>query len=335
MSAVRGLRRSVMRGSRTGAAKDEGWATSRCGGSAVRGELRGGRVRSRGARAGATRRRSGPGSAVAGPVPPLSYPPPSATRKPNTGVAVPRVVPRAAAPSAPAAFESIRRSSRAHLTLGALLVIACAAPAGAQIIKVPRAAEPAVWTSLGIALFQTQGVDDGRTRSAWDMARSSAAQYRGSLEWAIRNQASIGLVGTFARVPFRYLHRSDEEPPPVPCPRCDAHLDISSLGLQFHVGGGLGLHQVIQAQAGITRYSNLRADNGLRLAPRSDQDLSFAVGYGFGYSVSPRFQISIVQDFGFVLHQREGLSGNEGSTIQQRTTRLNVRYGLFRQKPKV
>jgi hypothetical protein len=255
---------------------------------------------------------------------------------------VPRVVPRAAAPSVScrptsgAASGAAAPLARLALgALGALLVIACAAPADAQIIRVPRVAEPAVWTSLGVALFQTQGVTDGRTNSAWDLGRSSAAQYRGSLEWAIRNQASIGLVGTFARVPFRYYHRSPTEPPPVPCDRCDAHVDISSLGLQFHVGGGLGLHQVIQAQAGITRYSNLRADNGLRLAPRSDQDLSVAVGYGFGYSVSPRFQISIVQDFGFVLHQREGLNGDEGSTIQQRTTRLNVRYGLFRQKPKV
>jgi hypothetical protein len=254
---------------------------------------------------------------------------------------VPRVVPRAAAPSAScgAASPFARRAPLARLALvalGALVVFSCAAPAGAQIIKVPRAAEPAVWTSLGVALFQTQGVNDGRTRSAWDLGGSSAAQYRGSLEWATRNQSSIGLVGTFARVPFRYLHRSANEPPPVPCDRCDAHVDISSLGLQFHIGGGPGLHQVIQVQGGVTRYSNFRADeDGQRLAPESDQDLSFTLGYGFGYSVSPRFQISVVQDFGFVLHQREGLSGNERSTIQQRTTRLNVRYGLFRQKPKV
>ena len=244
---------------------------------------------------------------------------------------MPRVIRRAAPPARPALVSVV-----ALVTLVAALALpSAAAPAGAQIIRVPRSAEPAVWTSLGIALFQTQGLTDGRTNAVWDLGRSSAVQYRGSIEWAIRNQSSIGIVGTYARLPFRYFHRSTTEQPPVPCDGCDAHVDVTSLALQFHAGGGPGLHQVLQAQGGITRYSNLRADDGPRLAPRADQDLSFALGYGFGYSISPRFQISIVQEFGAALHQREGLAGNEGSTIQQRSTRLTVRYGLFRQKPKV
>ena len=59
------------------------------------------------------------------------------------------------------------------------------------------------------------------------------------------------------------------------------------------------------------------------------------IGNGFGYGVSDRLQITLVQDFGVLFHQRTGLAGNEGSTIQQRITRLGVRYGLFRQRPGV
>jgi len=213
-----------------------------------------------------------------------------------------------------------------------------AAPAGAQIITLPRSGEPVVWASAGIGLFQTAGVVDGRTNSVWDIG-TSTAQYRASIETGIGNQSSVGLTGTFASVPFEYRRRSAEAPVPAPensCDRCDARLDVSSLALSFHAGGGPGLHQVIEAQAGVTRFANFRADDGRELAPLSgDRDLSFAFGYGFGYSVGPRFQISVVQDFGFVFHQREGLPANQGGTVQQRTTRLNVRYGVGSRKPGV
>jgi hypothetical protein len=246
--------------------------------------------------------------------PPLSYPPSRASRKPITGVAVSR-----------------RTTAFAILTCLALL----AAPAGAQIIRVPRSSDPVVWTSVGVALLQTQSVVDGRTNSVWDLDGSSAAQYRASIEMPIANQSTIGITGTYARMPFEYRLRSTDAPvPDESCTRCDAHLDVSSIALAFHAGGGLGLHQVIEAQAGVTRYSNLRADDGRTLAPTSgDTDLSFAFGYGVGYAVSPRFQITLVQDFGFALHQRDGLGGGERSTVQQRMTRLGVRYGLGSKRP--
>jgi hypothetical protein len=264
----------------------------------------------------------GAGSTVAARVPPLSYPPPRASRKPNTGVAVPR-----------------RTTALTALTCLVTSLTLRAAPAAAQIIRVPRSGEPAVWGSIGVALFQTQSIIDGRTNSVWYLDGSSAAQYRGSIEKGIGNQSTIGITGTYARVPFEYRVRSDDEPVPSPensCARCDARVDVSSLALSFHAGGGLGLHQVIEAQAGVTRFTGLRADDGRKLAPLSgDTDLSFALGYGFGYALSPRLQIALVQDFGFVLHQRDGLRGGDRSTIQQRTTRLGVRYGLVGRRPGV
>jgi hypothetical protein len=212
-----------------------------------------------------------------------------------------------------------------------------AAPAGAQIIRVPRSGDPVVWTSVGVALFQTQSVIDGRTNSIWDLDGSSAAQYRASIEVRVANQSTIGIVGTYARMPFEYRVRSADAPvPEESCTRCDAHLDVSSVALAFHAGGGLGLHQVIEAQAGVTRYSDLRADDGRSLAPTSgDTDFSFAFGYGVGYAASPRFQIALVQDFGWSLHQRDGLGGGESSTAHQRVTRLGLRYGLGSKRPGV
>jgi hypothetical protein len=264
----------------------------------------------------------GGGSAVASTVPPLSYPPPRASRKPITGVAVSR-----------------RTTAFAVLTCLSTCLPVLAEPAGAQIIKVRRSGVPVAWTSAGVSLFQSQTVVDGRTNSIWVLEESSAAQYRASIEMPIANQSTIGIVGAYARMPFEYRLRSADEPVPSPansCTRCDAHLDVSSIALAFHAGGGLGLHQVIDAQAGVTRFHNLRADDGRALAPTSgDTDLSFAFGYGVGYATSARFQITLVQDFGFAFHQRDGLSGGERSTIQQRMTRLSVRYGLGSRKPSV
>jgi hypothetical protein len=136
-------------------------------------------------------------------------------------------------------------------------------------------------------------------------------------------------------VPFRYLNGPGTTPPPTPCDGCDGHIDVSSLVGLFRIGGGEGFHQVIEGQAGVTRYSKLRADDGTELAPDTDQDFTFALGYGVGYGLGPRFQISVVQDFGFNLHQKAGLTNNANTTIQNRVTRLTLRYGLFSQKPKV
>lgn len=223
------------------------------------------------------------------------------------------------------------------VTIALLCALAAsAAPAHAQIIRLPRSAEPRVWTSAGVSLYQMGGVVDGRTQSVWDLGRSSAVQYRGSVEWGIRNQSSVGLTGSFARVPFRYFGAPPDAGNAATCQQCDAHVDLSSLALSFHGGGGPGLHQVIEASAGVTRFANFRADDGRDLAPLGgDRDFSFSFGYGVGYGFGPRLQVTLVQDFGMLLHQRTGLASNEGSTIQQRITRLGLRYGLFRKRPGV
>jgi hypothetical protein len=213
------------------------------------------------------------------------------------------------------------------LPLAALALLAQSAEA--QIIRVPKntSGEPAFWGSAAIGLLQLQAIDDGRSQSRWDFG--SAVQYRASLEYAISRGNSVGVSGTFSRAPMTY--RAFSVPVPLPgggsCLDCDAKADVTSLAATFHAGGGLGFHQVIELSAGALMYRNFKTDDGEELPPERDTDFTFALGYGFGYTVNRTFQINLVQDAVLGVHQKEGLSGNARTTNQQYVTRLGVRFG--------
>ena len=207
------------------------------------------------------------------------------------------------------------------------MLVLSAVPAESQVRRrVPRVAEPSIWVSGGIGLFNGNDVSDGATNSAWDFGRASNPLYRLSAEKAIGRTSSIGLTGTYLRAPFTYLGPGGENS----CTRCAAHLNVASLGASFHVGGGVGLHQVIEASAGAIRYFNLKQDSdGTSLAPTDGNiDPYFTFGYGFGYSLNPAMQVSVVQDFGLAIHERTGLTSEDSNTLTQRTLRLNFRYGF-------
>ena len=208
-----------------------------------------------------------------------------------------------------------------------MLVILIAVPAQSQVRRrVPRAPEPAAWATVSVGLFNGNDVSDGRTESVWDFGRASNPQYRASLEKAISSTASIGGTAAYVRAPFTYFGPGGESS----CTRCAAHLDIATLGASVHVGGGLGLHQVIEASAGALAYRNLkRDDTGEKLAPvNGNIDPYFTFAYGFGYTLNPTAQLSIVQEFGLALHERTGLTSEDSNTLTQRTLRLNFRYGF-------
>lgn len=210
----------------------------------------------------------------------------------------------------------------------ALSLAVVAIPAESQVRRrVPqRAPEPSVWVSLGAGLFNANDVSDGATGSTWDFGRASNVQYRGALEKAINNTTSIGAAGTYVHLPFNYVGGTGG----AGCSRCAAHLDVVSLAASFHVGGGSGLHQVLEASAGVLQYRNLTRDSdGAALAPVDGNiDPYFTFGYGFGYSFRSTAQVSVVQDFGLALHERTGLTSEQSNTLRQRTIRLNFRYGF-------
>jgi hypothetical protein len=209
----------------------------------------------------------------------------------------------------------------------ALALLGCRADAQP---RPPRLAErPAYWGSLTAGLLQAQEVLDGRTNSVWQFARN-AAQYRATAELALDDGLSVGLQGSFApAVPTTYgtLGLANRPAPDACRPSCSASTDVAGLAAFGRVGGGRGLHQVIEATLGVVQFRNFRTDDGGRLPPTADTDLHASVGYGFGFGFGPRAAVSLVQEFGIVSHQRDGLARDQSALVQQRATRLSLRLG--------
>ncbi len=218
--------------------------------------------------------------------------------------------------------------------LAALTALAFAVPiAGAQVIQVPRRSDiPVAWGSLSAGFLRFDNdIADGDTRSVWRFG--STLQYRGSVEMDVGGAGAVGLAVGYANAPLSYFQPDQANPPPAddPCGfRCDAHAQVWQVMGSFHMGGGLGFHQVIDLSAGTTIYRDFRVDgSSAAIGPDSpDRDIALSVGYGFGYGLNRRVQIMLVQDAAYVMHQRTGLSGGDNSNTQQFTTRLGVRVGL-------
>ncbi len=211
--------------------------------------------------------------------------------------------------------------------LAGTLVLVFAATADGQVRRrVPRPVEPSVWMSASLGLFNGNDVSDGGTNSTWDFGRASTPQFRASIEKGMSNSISIGVVGSYAHVPFTYVGGGGDNS----CGRCAAHLDVMTLGASFRLAGATGFHQVLEASAGALQFRNLTRDSDdAALAPvDGNVDPFFTFGYGFGYGFSPNMQVSVVQDFGLALHEREGLSSEQSNTLRQRTIRANFRYGF-------
>ncbi|MEO8576841.1 MAG: hypothetical protein ABI556_09085, partial [Gemmatimonadales bacterium] len=189
----------------------------------------------------------------------------------------------------------------------AVMLMTLATSAGGQVRRrVPAVPEPGAWLSVGIGLFNGNDVSDGNTESTWDFGRASNPQYRASLEKAVNRTTSFGATASYVHLPFTYIGSGAS----ASCSRCAAHMDMIAAAGSFHVGGGTGLHQVLEASAGAVQYRNLRRDSDKSsLAPsKGNIDPYFTFGYGFGYAFDAITQVSVVQDFGLALHERDGLT---------------------------
>ena len=205
---------------------------------------------------------------------------------------------------------------------GLALMLVSAVTVDAQIIDSRQvgSGEPIAWTSLSIGWLQHDDLCDPGSESCWDFA--GAPQFRATMEMPMGRGATIGLAGTTARVPLIYRGGLLSG-----CTQCDADANVSQIFANVRIGGGSGFHQVIDLNGGITIFSNFRNENASRLDPSGTvSSFTFSVGYGFGYSLSQRFQLMLVQDYGMVIHKR--IAGSSTNTAQQYTTRLGARYGL-------
>lgn len=205
------------------------------------------------------------------------------------------------------------------VTLG---VTVFTADAAAQILQLPGKRRDVVWVTAWAGYYDPGSFADGRTNTDWLF--SDGLGWRASVEYGIGGGSAIGILGTFARMPLEVRSRSTGGP------SRDADGDIRSLQALFHAGGGAGLHQVIEVSAGVIEFRNFRAnDNGETIGPpEGDRDLTFSLGYGFGFGISTRAHIALVQDFGYTFHQRDGLPASSSRTTMNRSTRIGLRVGF-------
>ena len=182
--------------------------------------------------------------------------------------------------------------------------------------------------SFSVGVMDMSAVHDGSTNSDWQFGNS--VQYRISLEMPIQFQSTIGISGSFARVPLTYVPLDGIGT--TGCPgSCDADATVTQLLATFHAGGGaIGFHQILDLSLGATGYSGFRARlSGERLAPMQlDADITGGIGYGFGYTLSPDMQITLVQEGFLSVHQRTGVAGNEDTIGRQFVLRLGTRFGF-------
>ncbi|MEX1187349.1 MAG: hypothetical protein WEA80_12230 [Gemmatimonadaceae bacterium] len=221
------------------------------------------------------------------------------------------------------------------IALGLVALVGLAGSADAQIRRQqPAPGPPANWISVGIGAFSANSVSDGDSQTTWDFGNATSPLYRASLEKAFSNGMAVGLAGTYVRAPIIYFANftvdpNPENPAPF-CGRCDAEVDVYSLGVNFEAGSGMGLHQVYGGSIGVTRYANFeRTSDGVELRPTDAVNaLSGTFSYGFGYAFSPRTSVVGVYDIGLVYHSRDGLSSDQRNTLVPRTFRISLRQGF-------
>jgi hypothetical protein len=202
------------------------------------------------------------------------------------------------------------------------LLVAVSGAAESQIIRPTVRTRPIAWTSLSVGWFQQSMICGADTTACWNFG--GAPQFRGTLEMPVGNGAAIGIAATTARVPLTY---SGSLTQPGACGACDADANVSQVLANFRIGAGAGFHQVIDVSAGTTLYSNFRSSSGALLGTgRTVSDVTFGLGYGFGYSLSPRTQVVLVQEWALVLHERR--AGSSENTTTQQTIRIGGRVAL-------
>lgn len=210
-----------------------------------------------------------------------------------------------------------------RIVIIAFLIFA-AAPAGAQIMNVPKgslATDPAFVVSTAVGLQAIQSVFDGRTQTIWNF--SQAAEFGASLERSLGRGVSFGVGGSYAKVPLRYIDAATNN-------SSDAHVDVVTAGATFTAGGGVGFHQLVMISAGVIALQNFDVKTSALVSapPTRDIDPRLAVGYGFAYGFSPRSEAFIIQEYGVALHQSDGLQGGDRRQYQQQTTRIGYRLGI-------
>jgi hypothetical protein len=205
------------------------------------------------------------------------------------------------------------------MTLAAVAVFSAAVEA--QIVRRPAARRPLNWGGVSVGIAQGYTLDDGTTGARWSFG--SGLEYAARFEHPTGSGIAIGLQGAYARPSLTYAGPA--------CTNCDAKATVTQVMGLLHYGQGYTFHPIYELAAGAIGYSNFRASNdaGTRLgASGTDYDFKFSLGYGLGFGLSPNTAIEVVQEFGMVLHQKDGLSGSASNYPRVYVTRLGGKFAF-------
>ena len=198
-----------------------------------------------------------------------------------------------------------------------------------------------VWVSAGGGSLAVTSINDGATQSRWLFSTDPLWQLRGTIEKGIDAVTTIGVAASVGRADL-IVERLAPTPPgtalvattPVPSTcrvSCAARADLWSLMGQFRSGGGGGFHTTFEAAGGVLGVRNMRTRDSASVAigkPTGTVDLTGVLGLGFALPLSRHFVLTLVQDFGLVVHSKTNLPDGSSRYARTRTTRAAIRIGL-------
>lgn len=202
----------------------------------------------------------------------------------------------------------------------------------AQLRGQPMQAAPSFgwWLSGGGAAMTIRDINDGASKSLWSFGTDPTWQGRATLEKAMDEFTTIGLVGGYgaASLRLRPLAAADSNGLPEACQvECPASAEVWTGMAQFRSGGGDGFHTFFEALGGATAFRNFKTKgDGLPItAVKNTIDVSGSFGIGFGYGLSRGTVITLVQDVGMGMHTDDGLPDGVSRYWKSRTTRMSLR----------
>ena len=210
--------------------------------------------------------------------------------------------------------------SAVPMCLAALASLSIAASvAGAQIIRRPTAPRVPNWGGISLGIAQGYRITDGSTGANWDFG--SGLEYAARFERPISPDLAVGLQASYAKMSLAYSS---------PVVSGDATARVTQFMGIVHYGRGYSFHPVYEIAIGMIGYSDFRRSDTpeTRISSRTDYDPKFSIGYGFGFGLSSTAAIEIVQEFGTILHQREGLGGSSSSYPRVYVTRLSAKMAF-------
>jgi hypothetical protein len=219
----------------------------------------------------------------------------------------------------------IRRAAARLAVLAATLLATLAAPAAAQILKVPSPSEngPPISLNATFGFLQTQGRFDGQSGAYWNLG--DALMYRATLDYGIRAGA-IGLTAGLASVPIRRVGGSAP-------PNSRGDIQLREFLATFRTVEGEGFYQIVEVSMGLGQWAGYSGTDVLTTEEQKTRTaFALVVGYGFGISMGKRASFTLVQDYSTLWGSAKGLPSGEPRSVRQYTTRVGLRYRIRGQR---